>query len=176
LTDERELFFQAVEQGEADKVSEALNAHAEWANLRRDNGSRPLHVVKNSDIAALLVKRGADIEARTESGDTPLHRAAYYGNQALIVWLLDNGAEMESTNERGRTPLHKTGVRPVWGKTIQGAMKAQAAAAKLLVARGADTNARDENMRTPMDLAKRNRHGYTVRAMRQPRLPNRQTP
>ena len=39
---------------------------------------------------------GVDISATDRYGGTPLHTAAFYGNQALVQFLLDAGAEIEA--------------------------------------------------------------------------------
>ena len=59
------------------------------------------------DLAAatLLLKGGADVTARGESGDTALHRAASVGNAELVRLLLANNAPTLSKNDDGYTPL-----------------------------------------------------------------------
>lgn len=37
---------------------------------------------------------------------TPLHVAAFMGNDAVVSFLLQNGADPNSVSERGETPLH----------------------------------------------------------------------
>ena len=50
---------------------------------------------------------GADPNARTEFGTTPLHWAAAFNESpAVIAALLDAGADLKARTERGRTPLH----------------------------------------------------------------------
>ncbi|XP_026288874.1 uncharacterized protein LOC113213876 isoform X3 [Frankliniella occidentalis] len=41
-----------------------------------------------------------------ESGNTPLHWAACYGNREIVSCLLDRGADVNSVNSLGVTPLH----------------------------------------------------------------------
>lgn len=56
------------------------------------------------DVAGLL-DRGADIDARTERGDTPLHRAARSNeNPAVVALLLGRGAAPSSRDAEGRFP------------------------------------------------------------------------
>lgn len=57
------------------------------------------------EIAALLVKRGADVNAAAERGIVPLHEAARMGNLAIADLLLKNGAHVNSRDSGGRTPL-----------------------------------------------------------------------
>ena len=57
-------------------------------------------------IEALLAA-GANLEARNEYGDTPLHEAAEHnGNPAVIETLLSAGADLDAGYENERTPLH----------------------------------------------------------------------
>ena len=61
----------------------------------------------NGDIAVveLLVKKGADIEARTNLNSTPLHQAAYRGNEKFTRLPLDKGADIHARDGAGRTAL-----------------------------------------------------------------------
>ena len=45
-----------------------------------------------ADVRACL-RAGADPDARTENGDTPLHAAAWKGDAAAIAVLRDRGAD-----------------------------------------------------------------------------------
>ena len=47
---------------------------------------------------------GADVNARDEAGDTPLHYAAYFGELAVIRLLVERGADVSALNSYGRTP------------------------------------------------------------------------
>ena len=54
-----------------------------------------------------LVDAGADVDAKNDYGDTPLHLAAS-GNEnlAMIQALVDAGADVHAKNNHGSTPLH----------------------------------------------------------------------
>ncbi len=56
----------------------------------------------------MLLRRGADIEARNHSGDTPLMLAASHGGYEdikIVKMLLDRGADLQATNKHGHTAL-----------------------------------------------------------------------
>lgn len=67
----------------------------------------------------LLVENGADVNVKTlpgietgafmrdvrTKGETPLHRAAAYADEATIEFLLENGADKEVKDEHGNSPL-----------------------------------------------------------------------
>jgi len=55
--------------------------------------------------AKLLLSSGAEIEARNENGDTPLIRAAGFGQTDIVRLLLETGADPEATNKGGSTAL-----------------------------------------------------------------------
>lgn len=61
-------------------------------------GADPLELVK------WLCERGADVEARTNDGDTPMHYACSKGLLELAKWLRQSGASLAPTNESGVTP------------------------------------------------------------------------
>jgi ankyrin repeat protein len=66
-----------------------------------------LHLaVSRGDIAAIeaLAKAGADPNAETEDGETPLHVAASKGDATAIEILLKAGANSKAKNEDGQAP------------------------------------------------------------------------
>lgn len=68
----------------------------------------PLHsacAVSNYDIAEILIKNGADVNAKQMQNVTPLHSAAHNGQTKLVKLLIDNGAEIDSKMDNGQTPL-----------------------------------------------------------------------
>ena len=91
-----------------------------------ETGERPLHSALAKAgrpyylyVVRLLVENGADVNARTipgktteafmrdvrTKGETPLHRAAAYGDARTIEFLLDNGADREARDANGDSPL-----------------------------------------------------------------------
>ncbi|KAI0437751.1 ankyrin repeat-containing domain protein [Xylaria telfairii] len=113
-------------------------------DLRDTGGRTPLWwtAYRGYDvISALLLKNGADIEAKdNENGWTPLYSAANCGNEAVCKLLLENGADIEAKdNKNGWTPLYSA------------ADCGNEAICKLLLENGADIEAKDnENGWTPL--------------------------
>lgn len=70
-------------------------------------------------VIRLLVENGADVNAKTiptketgafmrdvrTKGETPLHRAAAYGDETIIQYLLDNGADKAARDAHGNSPI-----------------------------------------------------------------------
>lgn len=94
-------------------------------------------------VRTLLAADPTLINDRDTAQSLPLHRAAYYGNTAIIKLLLDNGADINIGDRENTSPL-----------TIA-AMLNQMEAVRLLTERGASVTARDINGETPLVSATR---------------------
>ncbi|KAL8366248.1 hypothetical protein RB595_007664 [Gaeumannomyces hyphopodioides] len=94
-----------------------------------------------AEATGLFLDRGANIEARHEESETPLHVAARSGNEHCLTALLSRGADTEAKNKIGLTTLHVA------------VCNGQAAIAELLLGRGADIESRDEDGMTPIHNA-----------------------
>ena len=88
-------------------------------------------------IAKLLLESGADVHRENDFGSAPIHVAAMAGHDCCVTELLDH-VEVDLRDREGRTPLQEA---------VQGGHVDTAA---LLVARGADLNARDRWERTAL--------------------------
>ena len=114
-------------------------------NVRNDrDGKTALHyaVVRDNFMVVLLLEAGADPDIADDSGETPLHTAAYVGNYEAVKLFLNYRVSLELKDEYfGRTALH-------WA-----AKGCHANVVWLLLLRGADPNARDGKGRTPLHLA-----------------------
>lgn len=67
-------------------------------------GWTPLHYAAagpDNGVAAFLVAQGAEVNARSANGTTPLMMAARYGNSLVVPLLLKAGADASLTNEQG---------------------------------------------------------------------------
>lgn len=59
--------------------------------------------VNDVNLARILIKYDADVNAKDAQGNTPLYHAILNKNSAMIKLLLDNGADMYIKNKRGDT-------------------------------------------------------------------------
>ncbi len=69
-------------------------------------GNSPLHFVKSTTMAQLLVDNKANVNAKNNYGLTPLHVAVVRGKWRLVQKLLSMGAKVNVTDDNGITPLH----------------------------------------------------------------------
>ena len=59
----------------------------------------------NIEVVKQHLAAGTDVNAKNDSGVTPLHRAAYYGHKEIVVLLIAKGADVNVKNDVGYTPL-----------------------------------------------------------------------
>lgn len=68
----------------------------------------PIHsatAISNYDITELLIKNGANVNVRQQSGVTPLHSTAHNGKLEIIRLLIDHGADVKAKTADNKTPL-----------------------------------------------------------------------
>lgn len=93
--DETIQFLEAVTQGDAAKVSALICAHPDLVRVVGEHDKTALHWAAESDrleVARILVDAGADIEAKTSWGASPLDWAATLGSARVAELLLSRGA------------------------------------------------------------------------------------
>ncbi|GMH35830.1 hypothetical protein BSKO_03698 [Bryopsis sp. KO-2023] len=106
--------------------------------------TRMTNAVRKGDIKALraLLEEGTwDVNAFDDSGRSPLHWAAMFGDVAIAEELLNNDACVDFADRSSLTPLHFA------------AQFDQHDVANLLIARDADVNAQTANHYTPLHKA-----------------------
>lgn len=151
-------------------------------NTLDDHGTRGFYSLKHAtpEIVKLLLDYGANIEALSRYGNTPLIAASitasYDGKLEILVMLLDRGANIEAPGRQGDTALiaaskySELGTVTLlldrganieasnrYGRTalIAAAERGKLSTVKLLLDRGADVNARDVNGKTALTYALR---------------------
>ncbi len=158
---------------EKDAAFGATSLH--WAALR----GRPA-------IVALLLAQGADVTLKNREGETPL-QVAERAKQAEIVRLLSSTAgpapraeagnihEAARTNDVERlrkliaeTPALINQPDAAFGATPLhwAALRGHAEATKLLLAQGANVNARNKQGETPLQVAERAKHSAVVQLLK----------
>jgi ankyrin repeat protein len=131
------------EPGEAANLQKWIARHPRQINKQYGAFCETLlHVAAHwgrEDLADLLIAAGADVEARNEIDERPLHVAAQYGRPTVVELLLARGADVGASGWRVHTPLHAASC----GLGGQSTIGARLEIAKLLLAAGADVNARE---------------------------------
>ena len=99
-----------------------------------------LQVSKRGDIQEIaeLISRGADINARAGSGETPLSYASFKGHKDVVNLLIEKGADVNIRDSEGDTPL------------MLAANGGHIDIVRTLISRGADVNNRNKQGNTAL--------------------------
>ncbi len=99
--------------GETPLMMAALKGRLDWARKLIDRGAKvqkpgwsPVHYAAtgpNTELLAMLLDRGADINARAPDMNTPLMMAVRFGPEDSVKLLVQRGAEKGYINERNVT-------------------------------------------------------------------------
>ena len=121
-----DLLCHAAFNAQVDSVKWLLSKGADPKRVSEKTGESPLHFAiskkddsRRTDIVRLLVEAGADVNLKTIAGEetgcfmrdaflkgeTPLHRAAAYGDKEMVQILLEAGADPSIKDANGDTPI-----------------------------------------------------------------------
>jgi ankyrin repeat protein len=122
-------------------------------NTLGKNGHTPLmDAAKEGDIETVLdlLRRGAEVNGRSNKGKTALHYAAAHGHVEVVKQLIANGAEIDARDRDWHTPLI---LASIYGcnHTVQA-----------LIVNGADVNSKTLSGNTPLVYAENNNHPLTA--------------
>lgn len=138
----------AVKADDAAKVRSLLARNADPDVKASDTSAEPVLVTAvlnyNADMVRALVEAGANLEAKTVQGNSPLSMAALKGRVEISKYLLQRGAQVESADPRGATPL------------MLAARSGETDIVRALIAAGANVNARtlfSDGRQTPLHYA-----------------------
>jgi ankyrin repeat protein len=156
-------FFDAVKSGDFGRVKELLADKPTLIRSKTFLGDTALHMAVtsgNTNMVAVLLDAGADVNAKGDSNVTPLHLAAFSGNAQIAEALLKAHADVNAVGYRHNdTPLHVA------------ALHGHASVVKLLLAHGADASAVDMLHKTPLQLAQENQKTNVIAVLTNPPPP-----
>lgn len=173
--------FYAVEQNNLDEVKELIKNGAD-IHAREISGKKAIHIaVKkgNKNIVEFFLNEGIRVNDTSNSGWTPLHYAAFSGELEVAKLLVAKGANVRAENAYGQKPIDlihyskddgykgvmellldkgkgkvndtdKDGCTLLRYAVIIGNLEA----IKFLIDKGANIHAKDNEGRTPLDLAR----------------------
>jgi ankyrin repeat protein len=103
----------AVAQGDAKKVEAMLKGNAKLVHAKFAGGGPfdgwPLLTIASRDgrrpLVELLLKSGAGVNEKNNSGEVALHYAAANGHKAVVEVLLKHKADVNVRNDADATPL-----------------------------------------------------------------------
>jgi len=98
----------------------------------------------NIEVVKQFLDSGTDVNAKDETGGSPLDEAAGWGRNDIVELLIAKGADVNAKfDDDGSTPLHLS------------AWRGHFETAELLIAAGSEVNAKMEDGDTPLDLAEK---------------------
>jgi ankyrin repeat protein len=140
-----------------EQIVKLLIANGANVQVAASDGRTVLHDLTrtgDADLVRLVIEHDADVCAVAVDGETPLHSVCDLSNAstpktserlAIIRLLLDHGANINARDQTGSTPLHAS-----WSDTPYSDLFSPALF-NLLVEKGADRLARDDERRTSID-------------------------
>ncbi|XP_041796457.1 ankyrin repeat and protein kinase domain-containing protein 1 [Chelmon rostratus] len=190
FSDKKSLLHYTVASRDAESVEHVLSLGAD-VNCTTAKGYTPLIIAvlhRLHDIISLLLEHGADATQGDEDRWTALHFAAQNGDDRAVRLLLDKGAVADAREKAGWMPLHlacqnghETVVRLLLSRLSEAAVGEREAQgrtplhlasayghlniAKLLLSQGADPNAADCSLSTPLHSSAEEGHNRVVRQL-----------
>jgi len=169
VSDKNAQLLRAVQDGNLPTVQKLLADGAD-VNTADSTGGTPLHWAvwkRQSDIANVLISSGANVNAENNQGATPLYFASAKGDANMVKLLLEKGARIDifAASVIGDTERVKVFLTDapslvnVKGPSVNftplycAAAAEQKAVVELLIAKGADLNAKGHTGATPLFAA-----------------------
>ena len=134
---------QASRNGDTAKIDKLLKSGAD-INQRsgKENDTALMFAVNrgHENVAAALLKNGADVNATNDYGQAALHTAVFSGHPNIVLLLIEHGADVNQPSRRGY-PLHIAAGH---------ASSNRVEIVKLLLENGAKVDVRAKNHSTPL--------------------------
>ncbi len=117
--------------------------------INSDAEEKLFHAIYNNDLGSinwLLSQNSILVNCKDKFGETPLHRAAFFGNLEITKLLLTKGADVNIKNQYGGTALFQS-IETCY------ITKNNAKIVELIIANGANINVKDNWGDTPLHKA-----------------------
>ena len=118
-------------------------------NARDEWENTPLHWAKDKAVAQILIQAGADVNARNKGGQTPLHGKR---DKDVVQALITAGADVNARDKDGKTPLHHVNDRAV---------------AQALLDAGANPNIKNNAGKTALQIAKEEKKDVIIKILKE---------
>jgi len=137
----------AVQSSRPDAILRALLERGPDLEARGSQNLTPLQVAcvdlqRNNSSVSRLLEAGANPNAATSLGATPMHAAARWPVPNVMQKLLDHGGKIDPQDQLGNTPLH-VAARANYHREV----------VRFLLTRGGAVNARNQRGETRLDIA-----------------------
>lgn len=141
--------IEAAQRGDLETVTLFLKADSKLVEVKNAEGDTALHAAAGCrrgeeaglPIVRLLLEKGAVLDARNASNQTPLLYAAYAGFKRIVELLVSKGAAVQYQDANGRSPIHYA------------AREGHPEVVEFLFKNGANLSLRDGQNRTPLEYA-----------------------
>jgi len=134
-----------------------LEGYGADTQVKNHQGLNVMHIAAQGDqpiSLAYFLRKGFDIQELDNKGSTPLHWAAFLGMENATIYLTSWGSDPNLKDvESGFTPLHLAVVSGN-GRVVR----------RLLI-KGANRHIKDNEDKTPKDLALENEYGHIVQLL-----------
>jgi ankyrin repeat protein len=99
--------FSIIKTKNIELLKDIISNDKACVNSIDEYGDIPLHMaLEDIELVKLLMEAGADVNGQDEFGFTALHKAVEYGNLEIIKFLIKSGADINSKDKERYSPLH----------------------------------------------------------------------
>jgi hypothetical protein len=126
--------WDATIKGDVNGVRQHLAAGADVNAREPKGGSTALLLAAlhgHTEVAALLIEKGAELSSKNNDGFTPLHVASFFAHAKTVELLVKKGADINARGRRGETPLDT--VAPPWSVQLEVLYRVVGGAARVKV-------------------------------------------